>query len=213
MKNFFLKIIFYIVRIWSSTFRYEFYNQSARNEAIKSHPKGTYAYGAWHEHLLSGMMAHIGIPHILMISASKDGDIAAYACKKIGSESSRGSTKKGGQQALDLMIEKMKQTGIPAAFTVDGPKGPRRMVKRGVVVAARETQSKVIPLCIVPEHYIEFNSWDRFKLPLPFSRVILYFSQGIDCSTEPEEILQEKVRMALEEGEKYIQRNFLYHQL
>jgi lysophospholipid acyltransferase (LPLAT)-like uncharacterized protein len=213
MNQFVLKIIFAFVRLWSSTFRYEYYNQAARNKAIKSHPKGTYAYGAWHEHLLSGMMGHVGVPHLLLISASKDGDIAAYACKQIGSQSARGSSRKGGKQALEEMIERMRDTGIPAAFTVDGPKGPRRVVKKGVVTAAKETNSKVIPISIVAEHYIEFNSWDRFKLPLPFSRVILYFGQGIDCSSESEEVLTLKVKEALEEGENYIRRNYLLHQL
>lgn len=109
---------------------------------------------------------------VIMVSKSKDGDIMANLLDSFGYEVIRGSSSKGAERALIEMI-KVARTGKSSAYAVDGPRGPFHIVKAGVVYAALKTGFPVIPVSCSPKNKIVLKkSWDKLRIPLPFSKDI-----------------------------------------
>ncbi len=99
----------------------------------------------WHEHLLLMLHSRWRLPMSVMISQSKDGEYIARVFDWYGVESVRGSSTRGGAMALRELIREAR-AGKNIAFTPDGPRGPRRVLKEGVVVAAQATGLPIIPI-------------------------------------------------------------------
>ena len=114
-----------------------------------------------------------------MISASRDGEFVAFVAKRLGFTPARGSVHKGGAQAIDELAVLISSGHFPA-FAVDGPKGPRRIAKSGIVDLARRTQLTIVPLTAVADRYWVFRkSWDQFRLPKPFARIVVCYGSPI----------------------------------
>lgn len=145
---------------------------------------GRYIYALWHQNLLMALSSHQHETCAMIVSASKDGEIVATACQRYGHFPVRGSSHRGALRALVSMANAMKSGDYNGAITVDGPKGPCHQVKRGIIDIAKKSQSWIVPLSTYPEKYWEFESWDRFRLPKPFSRIIVQYSQPIPIPTE-----------------------------
>lgn len=90
---------------------------------------------------------------------------------------------KGGKLAKDQMIECLKK-GYPGAVTVDGPKGPAFVVKPGIIDMAKKAGVLIVPYGIGMSSYWEFKSWDRFRMPKPFCKILVSYGQPIDVSSE-----------------------------
>ncbi|MDT8423611.1 MAG: lysophospholipid acyltransferase family protein [Desulfuromonadales bacterium] len=144
------------------------------------HLAGCYARGEqvifsyWHDQLLLMVKAYDGPGAVALVSPSRDGDFLARIIHLLGHETIRGSSHRGGRAALKEMIS-CAQTKTDFVLTPDGPKGPRHVVKDGVVQLARVTGRPIIPLAFVCSRGYRFNSWDRFLLPYPFSRGVYAF--------------------------------------
>ncbi|OIQ20518.1 MAG: hypothetical protein BM556_00825 [Bacteriovorax sp. MedPE-SWde] len=198
------KIIYYFVRLLNSTYRYRYAGVENLNNAKKLGPNGNYLLGVWHQNLLHGIMAQIGQRHVCIVSKSKDADPVNYTLECLGQKVVRGSSKnkagvdKGGKAAKEEMITELS-SGLPGAVTIDGPKGPAREVKPGIVDMARKSQTPLIPFIPVPESYWSFKSWDRFKLPKPFSRIVVYYGEPIIVTNKTEACFED-ARVKLETG-------------
>lgn len=106
----------------------------------------------------------------VLISKHFDGEIISNAVHYFGIQSLRGSSSKGGIKALQHAIEKIKQNDY-VAITPDGPRGPYHSVADGVVLLAQKTQVPVVVVRIIYHNAWECKSWDKFKIPKPFSKV------------------------------------------
>jgi lysophospholipid acyltransferase (LPLAT)-like uncharacterized protein len=119
-----------------------------------------------------------------MVSQSKDGDFVALGLRLAGIKTIRGSScrrnqDKGGLTALSNLVEHVR-TGSPAYLAVDGPRGPRNRVHRGIVVLSQQTGAAVLNVVAVPtKRWIFRRSWDRFQLPKPFCRIDIWFAEPI----------------------------------
>jgi lysophospholipid acyltransferase (LPLAT)-like uncharacterized protein len=174
-------------------------------------PHGSFVFAVWHEQVVSALCGHAWTePYLTLTSRSKDGDYAAFVSKKLGFVSVRGSSKrrnkdKGGKEAIQEYVTKMNQ-GVSGGITVDGPKGPRQKCKAGIVLISMQTQSPILPVVGIASNYWEFNSWDKFKIPKPFAKIILQYGEPIqinqDASPEQVEEVCELVSNALKELEK-----------
>jgi len=110
----------------------------------------------------------------------------------------RGSSSRGGREALKQMIKHLKKTRL-AAHIVDGPRGPSGQVKAGVIRLAHVADAVIVPLYVAAENKWHFNSWDKFLLPKPFSRVTLRFGEMIKFDKVKDQESFEKQRKQLEE--------------
>ena len=124
--------------------------------------------------------------------------IVAGMAKRSGWNPVRGSSSRGGSDALKKMIAGLKETQL-AAHIVDGPKGPSGKVKPGAIRLAYVANAVIVPLYISAKNGWHFNSWDKFLLPKPFSKVSLRFGKMIKFDKTKNEESFEKQRQRLEE--------------
>lgn len=177
------RLIYWLVRLLHVTYRYEFHGRDNIREAADRSESGTYLFGIWHQNVLAGITAQMGNPHVVIVSKSRDAEPVAYTCTRLGHLCCRGSSRKGevskgGREAKDEMIEALKR-GMPGAISVDGPNGPVFVPKRGIVDAARKSGAAIVPYSCIPGRYVSFNSWDRFRLPIPFTRICVVYGKPI----------------------------------
>lgn len=104
-----------------------------------------YIMAFWHDHLLLMLHSRYKRPVSVLISQSRDGEIIARVFDYYDVQSSRGSSTRGGSAALRDLIRSAKE-GKNIVFTPDGPKGPRRVAKEGVIVAAQATGLPIVPI-------------------------------------------------------------------
>ncbi len=118
-------------------------------------------------------------PVAVMSSLSPDGRMQAAILRRLGFVIADGSSTRGGASGLKAIID-LVRNGCDAAFTVDGPRGPRGVAKPGAVLAARETGAALVPIAAAASRGWVFDrAWDRYLLPAPFSRVVILRGEPI----------------------------------
>lgn len=140
-------------------------------------------YALWHEHLLPLALAHRAQGVTALVSQHRDGEILTRVLHRLGQRSARGSSTRGGAEGLEAMI-RAGEVGHPLAFTPDGPQGPARRCKPGVVRAAAETGMPIVPLAAAASSGRRLSSWDRFLVPAPGARVLV--ARGEPLPVPPE---------------------------
>jgi lysophospholipid acyltransferase (LPLAT)-like uncharacterized protein len=122
-------------------------------------------------------------PTVVLVSLSRDGRMQARALAVQGFEVVRGSSSRGGARGLAALVRAMRR-GADAAFAVDGPRGPRGVVKGGAVVAARAAGAVLVPIAgAVRRGVVLHRAWDRFAIAWPFTRVDVTLGDPIDPMT------------------------------
>ncbi|MEH6629979.1 MAG: lysophospholipid acyltransferase family protein [Halopseudomonas aestusnigri] len=114
----------------------------------------------------------------MLISAHRDGRVIAKSIENLGFKTVEGSSRRGGASAL-VSLKRTLDKGGAIGVTPDGPKGPRMRAKNGAVKAAQMTGRPILPVTGSVSNRKVFNSWDRFFLPLPFSRGIILWGTPI----------------------------------
>ena len=138
-----------------------------------------------------------------MISRSKDGEIIARAAEIMGLKTVRGSITRGGASATLELIERIKQ-GDNGAITVDGPKGPNRKVKKGIIEIAKITGVPIVPITWYSpsKGYLKLKTWDEFRFPLFCRKLLMYYGEPIYVSPDADENEIERMRQLLEDRMK-----------
>jgi lysophospholipid acyltransferase (LPLAT)-like uncharacterized protein len=119
-----------------------------------------------------------------MVSQSRDGALVALGLRLVGITPIRGSSRRrkkdnGGLAALNNLIDHVS-SGKPAYLAVDGPRGPRNRVNKGVAVLSRRADAAVLNVVVVPSRrWILKRTWDRLQIPVPFCRIDTYFADPI----------------------------------
>jgi lysophospholipid acyltransferase (LPLAT)-like uncharacterized protein len=134
---------------------------------------------------------------VVMVSRSRDGDIIADTVERFGMRAVRGSSGKGGRDALEAMIDVLNAGGVSAGVIVDGPRGPALEAKMGALVLARETGLPVVPGTWWARPIFHVRSWDRTIVPLPFSRIVFAFGPAlfVPPSASAEEMEEARVTL------------------
>jgi len=177
----FIWLAYYIIRIYSATFRLAVVNE-APWKALLLKEERPVILCTWHQQFFAAIRhfkTYASMNPGLMISRSRDGDLIAGVANRTGWHTPRGSSSRGGRQAMAAMLDHL-QTHKFGAHILDGPQGPMGIVKAGIVKMAMETGAVVVPFYVRSDNAWFFNSWDRFMLPKPFSRVTLEYNDPID---------------------------------
>jgi len=194
----FIVFIYYFIRVYSMTFRLKIENED-RWQNLRE--QGTAVLlCVWHQQFFSAIShfkTYSKFNPGLMISQSKDGDLISGVANRSGWHTLRGSSSRGGKKAMDAMIDHLKTYGF-GAHILDGPTGPIGRVKAGIIKMALEADAVVVPLYTSAENAWFFNSWDRFMLPKPFSRVFITFGQEIRFGSSDQKDDFENQRLLLE---------------
>jgi lysophospholipid acyltransferase (LPLAT)-like uncharacterized protein len=170
------------IRAWMSLMRVRVVSADGRDHPADP-ANGRFVYAFWHDGLLAPLATRPKIR--VLISQHTDGEVIAQICERLGIAVIRGSTARGGSQALLEMIRDGDESSH-LGITPDGPRGPRRELKPGVVLVASQSGLPIVPLGIGFVRAWRFGSWDRFALPWPGSTVLgvasepIYVPQGLD---------------------------------
>lgn len=167
-------LVYIFIRLLNFTYRYTFIGLENRQNLTTP-----FVFATWHHTLIGTILAHTGEKFTMIVSGSKDGELVSTTCEKLGYSPVRGSSTRGGQIAMLALIKNIR-TGLNAAITVDGPKGPAKKVKYGVIEVAKKANVPVLPLSAFYHNCYTFKkSWDQFKFPKPFSKITIVIGEPI----------------------------------
>ena len=158
---------------------------------------GRCIYAFWHARLFPLVYTHRGRGIAVLISRHRDGEWISRIVESMGFRTARGSSTRGGEGGLLEMLD-LADRGHLLAITPDGPRGPERRVKPGLVYLASRTGWPVIPVASASSRAWVFSSWDRFRVPAPFARVHVAYGAPIPVPGSLDEGAAEAWRRRLE---------------
>lgn len=190
-----------VLSLWFSTCRIRIVGEAYHREYILSNRKMVGA--TWHRNAVFLVWFFRKVHPMIMFSRSRDGDLIASFAEKLGVIPVRGSSGKGGREALEIMNDYLTRPGNHKAATVmDGPVGPACIAKKGLIALAKETGQPLLPIMMSASPAITFHkAWDKTILPLPFSRVVVSYREPwmVEKNTDESELerLREDVEKTL----------------
>lgn len=195
-------LLFAAIRAIALTLRFRWYNRSEFPNGV---PDGPAIYCVWHNRLALCLVAYWDRAQTLnrtpglaaMVSASRDGGFLAAVLECFEVQPVRGSSSRRGPQAL-LELTTWAERGYDLAITPDGPRGPCYVVQDGVMSLAQLTGLPIIPFTYNLNWKIRVKSWDRFQIPLPFSRCEMVFGGPVYVPREATDAEREVLRQRLE---------------
>jgi len=194
-------LIFALLRGLASTLRYQWNDRSGFFQGATE----PVIFCVWHNRLALTMKAYYGFVNrqspwpgmAAMVSASKDGALLAAILQAFKVQPVRGSSSRRGRQAL-LELTTWAERGYDLAITPDGPRGPCYLVQEGVMYLAQVTGMPIIPFSYHLTRKLRPNSWDRFQIPLPFSRCHMILEKPVRVPREATDEQREELRQHLE---------------
>ncbi len=158
------------------TLRIKYKNKKAIDSLNKENQNFVLAF--WHQTMLISWFVNRNKNFAALTSKSKDGDLLARQLKHWKYEVVRGSSSKGGDVALAIMVD-LAKNGKSVAITPDGPRGPVNKFKAGAVITAKKSKVPLVLMGVGIKSKKRLNSWDKFQVPNPFSEVQIIFSDPI----------------------------------
>ena len=154
-------------------------------------------FAFWHGRILTATLYFRDRGIVVITSENFDGEWIARIIRRFGYDTARGSTSRGGARALAQLRREMR-AGRPAAFTIDGPRGPERVAQPGAIWLASATGQPVVPFHIEAASFWTARSWDRHQVPKPGSEVAIAIGEPIDVPPEADDATIERHRQELE---------------
>lgn len=175
------RVLYYVINILCRSVKFRQTMPESTRELIKS--DRNYIAAFWHGSMLAPWFVLRNSNFSAIVSKSKDGEILTNVLNKWGYKVVRGSSHKGGRAALQNMISNAI-SGHSIAITPDGPTGPPREMKPGAVITAKKTGLPIIFMASGYHSFIQFKSWDKFRVPKFFSRAEVLYSEPVYIDPE-----------------------------
>jgi len=188
-----------LVRVLGATWRVDRAGLAAWDAEMARGARCIFAF--WHARLLPLVFTHRGRGIAVLVSRHRDGQLITRIIERLGFESARGSSTRGGEEGVLELLEHAA-AGRALAITPDGPRGPAGRLKPGVVWLASRTGLPVVPVATAGRAAWVLRSWDRFRVPMPFTRVVVAYGEPIrvppGLSAEESDAWRERIETALE---------------
>jgi lysophospholipid acyltransferase (LPLAT)-like uncharacterized protein len=184
-------------RVLCETCRVEVRGQEHLDEFERAYGHVIFAF--WHEVVGVAAWYHRNRGYYTLTSQSFDGELAARTVERFGFNVVRGSSSRGGAAAIGRLQEALE--GSPGfGFTVDGPKGPRRVAKPGIAYLSARTGVPVLPHAFSARPAWRLNSWDRMLIPKPFGRIVCAYGPPVPPAPDRSREAVEAARQRIEEA-------------
>ena len=182
------RIVWALLSIIGRTWRFEVIAEEGVSPVVFGQKAGPEIYCFWHQCVLPSTMYFRKSAAVILISRSFDGELITRILKMFGFDAVRGSSSRGAREGL-LGLKEVIDTGRTAIFTADGPRGPVYQTKMGPIKLAQTTGAPIGAFHLQPESAWVLNSWDRFLVPKPFTRIVVSWAQStrVSPSTPPEQ--------------------------
>jgi len=184
-----------LVRVLGATWRVDRRGLDAFDARLAAGERCVFA--VWHARLLPLVYTHRHRAIVVLISHHHDGELIARIIEQLGFHTARGSSTRGGEEgARDLL--RYAAEGSLIGITPDGPRGPAERVKPGLAWLASHTGWPVVPIASAARRAWVFRSWDRFRAPQPFARVVVSYGEPIPIPGDADDAALEAWRGQLE---------------
>ncbi|HXS75817.1 MAG TPA: lysophospholipid acyltransferase family protein [Terracidiphilus sp.] len=195
------RIVWALLWIFGRTWRFEVMAEDGVTPVLFGQTAGPEIYCFWHQCVLPCTIYFRKSNAVILISRSFDGELITRILQMFGFDAVRGSSSRGSREGL-LGLKNVIETGHTAIFTADGPRGPIYQTKMGPIKLAQTTGAPIGAFHLQPERAWVMNSWDRFLVPKPFTRIIVSWAQWThvpaDLPTEQFEIMRQQLNDAIE---------------
>jgi lysophospholipid acyltransferase (LPLAT)-like uncharacterized protein len=184
------------IRLARATMRVEYDNHDVLQRARREF--GQFILAFWHSRYV--MMPYVYLPDkriVVLISRHRDARMLGQILGRFGVAVAHGSSTAGGVQGLRAVLRKVKD-GYDVGIAPDGPRGPRRRVRPGVITVARLTGLPIVPVSFSARSARRLSSWDRTLVPLPFSQGLFICGEPIPVARDADDAAQERLRLQLE---------------
>jgi lysophospholipid acyltransferase (LPLAT)-like uncharacterized protein len=168
-------------------------------DRLRAASPGHYILAFWHSRFAMMPYVYPGGRITVLSSMHRDSEILARILLRFGLDLSKGSTTRGGVAGMRDILRKVR-AGFDVGFTPDGPKGPRRRVKMGVVTTARLTGLPIVPVAFSARPARRLRSWDGTLVPRPFGRGLFLYGEPIVVPREASGVEEERWRALVEEA-------------
>jgi lysophospholipid acyltransferase (LPLAT)-like uncharacterized protein len=185
------------IRLWMGTLRYRYRPLGPNFDPRQPGLNGRFIYAFWHENMLLPAY-HYGRPDIrVLISQHADGQLIAEVCRHLRFGLVRGSTTRGGVEAVRHMLRASRRAHL--AITPDGPRGPRRQVQMGLIYLAARTELPIVPTGVGFQRPWRLRSWDHFAVPKPWSLSTCVTAEPIRIPADADKEMLEQYRRQVEQ--------------
>lgn len=195
------RLVWALLTIVARTWRFEAIAEEGATPRIFGRGAGPEIYCFWHQCVLPCAIYYRTTRATILISRSFDGELITRTLALFGFRAVRGSSSQGAREGL-LGLKSVIDGGKPVVFTADGPRGPIYQTKMGPIKLAQMTGAPIGAFHLQPERAWVVNSWDRFLVPKPFTRIVVSWAQWTlvpaDLPGEQLEELREQLNAALE---------------
>lgn len=191
-------LVGWLIRLYNATLRLEVVDRAGVQDERFS---GGAMLAIWHNRLfvIGPVWQKSSEPRktAVLTSASSDGAVVSSVMAVFGFEAVRGSSSRRGRAAMVGVMRKIKEKCF-VGITPDGPRGPRYVIQGGVVKLAQACQVPIIPIRVELSKAWHLNSWDRFCIPYPFSKVTVIYEPALDVPRELSEVEFEEQRLQIQ---------------
>jgi lysophospholipid acyltransferase (LPLAT)-like uncharacterized protein len=177
------RIVWSLLWVFGRTWRFEVIAEEGVTPVLFGEKPGPEIYCFWHQCVLPCTVYFRKSNAVILISRSFDGELITRILKLFGFDAVRGSSSRGAREGL-LGLKHVIETGRTAIFTADGPLGPIYQTKMGPIKLAQTTGAPIGAFHLQPERAWVINSWDRFLIPKPFTRIIVSWAQWTHVPTD-----------------------------
>jgi hypothetical protein len=195
-------MVWAVIRVLGPTIRFEVLGgQKAGRDYRPDQPPNVYAF--WHRCIIAGAWYFRNRNGVLMNTTNFDGQWTRRVIERLGYGTAQGSSTRGGLRGLAVMAQRLEE-GFDAAFTIDGPRGPRYVAKPGPVMLARRTGRPVVLFHIGLERaWTLKKTWDLMQIPKPFTRAVVVFAPPLEV---PENANREGLELKHQEMQKILEQ-------
>jgi len=206
-----------LLRLLFMTMRCQVLDPENIEKAKSLSKNGKYIAPIWHQNIILNLsdLYHHRQRVSCLVSASKDGQFLSNLICLFGHATFRGSSNKVALAEMKELLSHLSHSSedsLDFVNAVDGPRGPIHVPKLGIVQIARLSNTPIVPMVMLPNRYWQFNSWDRFRLPKPFST--LYVAPcspvAVDKTTPKDEfpVIAQAIKEVMLNKEKEIRERF-----
>lgn len=186
----------YAIRAWMSTHEYRSYFYDPTNDPRRGTAEPR-IYLFWHEYILAPLYLRGHCDLVMLLSRHRDAEVLSRVAHHMGFDCIRGSSNKGAVASLLQMKSRGRNAHI--TITPDGPRGPRRQMASGAIFLASKSGMPIVPMGFGMANPKRAKSWDKFAMPLPFSRVRAVIGPSITIPPDQSREQIEESRLRVEQ--------------
>jgi len=176
-------VVWLLLRVVGMTWRFEAIAEEGVDPMIGGMGAGAEIFCFWHQCVLPCAVYYRKTGATILISQSFDGELITRILGLLGFNAVRGSSSRGAREGL-LGLQDVIESGRPAIFTADGPRGPIYQTKMGPIKLAQMTGARIGAFHLEPERAWVMGSWDRFLVPKPFTRIVVSWARWTNVPSD-----------------------------